>query len=334
MSSSPVLSWQPKDIAGVPNGLILFDGVCVLCSGWVRFVLERDRDGWFCFTPIQSPYGRALAERLGIDADNPQTNAVVVRGRAHFKFDTVIAILERLPRWHWARALALMPRPLRNFIYDRVAQNRYRWFGRTESCMVATPEIAQRFLHDDPPAALPNRPSPFQALLGEDFVRLPAVIRRVHAQSHSLHTAGRAEVSTAPGLLARLLCWFAGLPPSGSDIPVAVAFHPDGPLREFWQRQFGDRHYASTMRAGDPRAPGMLVEHFGLFHLEFRLTPCGDGVAWLVESWRLLGVRLPRWTTPRIACFESADGERFLFDIDAAFPLIGHVIHYRGWLEA
>jgi hypothetical protein len=45
-------------------------------------------------------------------------------------------------------------------------------------------------------------------------------------------------------------------------------------------------------------------------------------------------VRLPAWTTPRIACLESVDGERFLFDIDVAFPLIGHVIHYRGWLEA
>ena len=184
-------------------------------------------------------------------------------------------------------SLAVLPRPLRNFIYDRVAQNRYRWFGRTESCMVPTPGVTARFVHDGPPAALPERPSPFALLLGEDFARLPAIIRRVHALSHSLRTAGRAEVSTAPGLPARLLCWFAGLPPPGSDIPVTVAFHPDGPLREFWQRQFGDRRYASTMRADDPRAPGLLVEHFGPFHLEFRLTPCGDGVAWLVESWRL-----------------------------------------------
>ena len=225
MSSSPVLSWQPKDIAGVPNGLILFDGVCVLCSGWVRFVLERDRDGWFCFTPIQSPYGRALAERLGIDADNPQTNAVVVRGRAHFKFDTVIAILERLPRWHWARALALMPRPLRNFIYDRVAQNRYRWFGRTESCMVPTPEIAQRFLHDDPPAALP-RPAvavPGSARRGFRSLarRHPSRARAVAFVAHrgprrSLHRTGPA---CALAMLVRRIAAIGPRYPRGGSLP-------------------------------------------------------------------------------------------------------------------
>ena len=72
----------------MPDGLVLFDGVCVLCSGWVRFLLERDSDAIFRFTPIQSPYGRALAQRLGIDPETPQTNAVIIGGRAYFKADT------------------------------------------------------------------------------------------------------------------------------------------------------------------------------------------------------------------------------------------------------
>ena len=152
MSARMTSSWTPQDIDGVPDGLVLFDGVCVLCSGWVQFLLKRDTDGYFHFTPIQSPYGRSLAQRLGIDAETPETNALIVGGCAYFKLDTVMAALQRFPRWRWVRALAVLPRPMRNWCYDRIARNRYQLFGRTETCMVPTPEISRRFLFDDPRA--------------------------------------------------------------------------------------------------------------------------------------------------------------------------------------
>ena len=332
-------SWRPKDAPGVPNGLILFDGVCVLCSRSVQFVLERDCDRWFRFTPIQSPFGRALAERLGISPEMPETNAVILRGRAYFKADSAIDVLQRLPRRSWARVLSLAPRSLRNFIYDCVAQRRYRLFGRTDRCMVPTPDINARFVFDDAgdTPAFADRPSPFQVLLGGDFARLPAVVRRVHALSHSLKTTGRAKVSVAAGVLPRLVCRIAGLPSPGQDVSVEVEFHPDGPLREYWERRFRGRRYASTMQIGDQRAPGLLVEQFGPFALEFRLDPREEGsvvsLGWSLTGCRLLGVRLPQWVCPQIECIESASGERFLFDIDVAFPLIGRVIHYGGWLS-
>lgn len=326
---------SPREVAGVPNGLILFDGVCVLCSRSARFVLARDSNAWFCFTPMQSTYGRALARRLGIDPENPETSAVIVYGRAHFKSDMVIAVLQRLPLWPWTRALALVPRPLRNWLYDHVAQNRYRLFGRTENCMVPTPEVTACFVHDDASAAIAvrRRPSPFEFLLGSDFTFLPAAVQRMHRQSHSLYASGRAEVSAGSGGVPRVLCWLSGLPPPGSDVPVTVAFHSDGHCRELWQRRFGDRSYVSTIRSSDAHAPGMLIEHFGLFDLYFRLTARNEGLAWSLVRWRLGGLSLPKWTTPHIECLESADGERYTFDIDVAFPLIGHIIRYKGWLE-
>src|SRR5262245_44190721 len=139
-------SWKPQAIDGVPDGVIIFDGVCVLCSGWVRFLLERDLDEIFRFTPIQSPYGRALAERLGIDAETPQTNAVILGGYTYFKSDSAIQALARVPRWGWVRVFAILPRPVRDWLYDRVAQNRYWLFGKTETCMAPTPAIMRRFV--------------------------------------------------------------------------------------------------------------------------------------------------------------------------------------------
>jgi len=306
----------------------------------VRFVLEHDRDRWFRFTPIQSTLGRALAERLGISLETPETNAVIVRGRAHFKADSAIEVLQRLPRRSWARVFLLVPQTFRNFVYDCVAQRRYLLFGRTDSCMVPTPDISARFVFDDAgeTPAFAGRLSPFQVLLGAEFARLPAAVRRVHALNGSLKTTGRAKVSVAEGVLPWLVCRLAGLPSPGQDVPVNVEFHPDGPLREYWERRFGERRYASTMHIGNQRAPGLLVERFGPFALEFHLELRGEGspasLCWSLTGCRLFGVRLPQRARPRIECVERADGEYFLFDIDVAFPVIGHVIHYSGWLSA
>src|ERR1700734_1922035 len=99
--NAEVRDWQPRPIEDVANGLVLFDGVCVLCSGWVRFIIEHDPAAQFRFAAIQGAYGAGLAARLGIDASNPDTNAVIIGGRAYLKSDAAIAILSRLPGWGW-----------------------------------------------------------------------------------------------------------------------------------------------------------------------------------------------------------------------------------------
>jgi predicted DCC family thiol-disulfide oxidoreductase YuxK len=141
-------SWRPQTIDGVPDRVILFDGVCVLCSGGARFVIARDPNATFRFVAVQEPYGRALAQRLGIDTAFPETNAAILAGRAYFKSDAAIEILSRLPLWWWVRVLRIVPRMLRDAVYDLVARNRYRMFGRTETCLLPTPELARHFLRD------------------------------------------------------------------------------------------------------------------------------------------------------------------------------------------
>jgi len=140
--------WKPRATDARPDGTVLFDGVCVLCSWWVRFVIERDPQAQFLFLPIQSPQGRALATSLGIDPGVPETNAVVIGGYAYYKSDAAIRILERLPALSWTRRFAIVPRPLRDWIYDRVARNRYDVFGKSESCLLMTPELARHFVID------------------------------------------------------------------------------------------------------------------------------------------------------------------------------------------
>jgi hypothetical protein len=174
--------------------------------------------------------------------------------------------------------------------------------------------------------------SPFEAILGADFVQLPAPVRRLHGLSQDLVAAGLAEIDVAPAPVTRLLCRLAGLPKAGREVPVSVSFRFDERGGEYWERRFARRRYAGGMRAGKGADAGLLVERFGTFDLLHRLTASRDALAWRAMGWRLFGIPLPRWTLPRIDCLESAEGEHFRFDIDVGFPLIGPVIHYRGLL--
>ena len=139
------------DLSDVPDGTVLYDGVCVLCSRWFRFVATRDQQARFRFTPIQGDYGRKLAIRLGIDPDAPQTNAAIIDGMAYVRSDAGLRILRELPGWSWTSVLLRVPRAPRDWLYDRVARNRYRLFGRTETCMIPDAELSRHLLAEQGP---------------------------------------------------------------------------------------------------------------------------------------------------------------------------------------
>jgi predicted DCC family thiol-disulfide oxidoreductase YuxK len=126
------------------DGLILYDGVCVLCSGWTRFVLRRDCNRLFRFTPIQSDYGSALARALGIDPADPDTNAVIWKGVAFRRSDAALRVLSLLPGLGWVGMLHMVPRLLRDMIYRLVARTRYRVWGRHAICDLGGETYADR----------------------------------------------------------------------------------------------------------------------------------------------------------------------------------------------
>jgi predicted DCC family thiol-disulfide oxidoreductase YuxK len=128
------------------QGLILYDGVCVLCSRWFRFVARRDTERRFLFTPIQSDYGRALALKLGIDPDNPDTNAVLLDDRVYLRSDSALSVLCVLPNWRWTRVLRYAPKPLRDRLYTLIARNRYRLFGTLPACDLGDARFSDRVI--------------------------------------------------------------------------------------------------------------------------------------------------------------------------------------------
>ena len=128
------------------DNIILYDGVCVFCSRWIRFVATRDTARRFRFTAIQSDYGRRLAQAFGIDPHDPDTNAVVYGGAVFFKSDAALTVLGTLPGWGWVRVFRKLPKPLRDAVYSLVAKNRYRIFGKYAACFLPDAEMRARVL--------------------------------------------------------------------------------------------------------------------------------------------------------------------------------------------
>lgn len=127
--------------------IIVFDGHCALCSGWARFVIRRDPLGQFRLLPAQAPLGRALYAHYGLDTEDFETNILLDGGRAWFKLEGSIRMAERLgPPWSAAAVLRVLPERWQGALYDVVARNRLRLFGRLDVCHRPDPADAGRFL--------------------------------------------------------------------------------------------------------------------------------------------------------------------------------------------
>ncbi|MCU1382246.1 MAG: thiol-disulfide oxidoreductase [Acidobacteria bacterium] len=127
--------------------VILFDGVCNLCNGFVQFVIARDPDACFQFGALQSAGARAVLGRHDAPDPIPDTILLVADGTVYTGSSAVLRIARRLTfPWPLAFAFVVVPRPVRDWVYRIVARHRYRWFGRRDHCMVPTAGIRARFL--------------------------------------------------------------------------------------------------------------------------------------------------------------------------------------------
>ena len=146
--------------------VILFDGHCVLCSRWARFVLRHDRHRRFRFLTAQSPLGHELYVHYGLDPVHYQTNILLEAGHAWLRAEGSLRMFEGLGfPWSLVRVLRLLPARLRDALYDRIARNRLRLFGRRATCYLAEPGYEDRFLKECTAAEGPSAPQSETATL-------------------------------------------------------------------------------------------------------------------------------------------------------------------------
>lgn len=131
---------------GPDERLLVFDGICRLCSGWARFVLRYDHESKITLTTVQSETGQAILTQLGLDTISPESIVFIENGTAYFESDAIFRIIGQLSSgWHILLVFRVIPLPVRDWVYLKIARNRYRLFGKREICFIPTPENAARF---------------------------------------------------------------------------------------------------------------------------------------------------------------------------------------------
>jgi len=127
--------------------ILLFDGVCNLCNGLVKFIIRHDPEGKIKFAPLQSEYATSFL-RDTYHTVNPDSVVYVSGDRYYLRSAAILQLLKDMGRgWKLLYGFTIIPRFMRDFIYDLIARSRYRIFGKRESCMIPSPEIRQRFIN-------------------------------------------------------------------------------------------------------------------------------------------------------------------------------------------
>lgn len=126
--------------------IILFDGICNLCNGFVQFVIKRDKKALFRFGSLQSKAAQKILADKNLPLKNFKTIVLVEGVGVFVQSEAVLKILGRLKGWKWVSVFKYVPRFIRDFVYGLISRYRYHIFGKKESCMIPTPELKGRFI--------------------------------------------------------------------------------------------------------------------------------------------------------------------------------------------
>lgn len=129
------------------NPIILFDGVCNLCNSSVQFVIRKDKKKQFRFASLQSDAGEKLLSVYHLNRNGYDSFVLIDKGNAYVRSTAALKVAQKLSgAWKLLYIFIIVPAFIRNAIYNLIAQNRYKWFGKKDSCMIPSPELHSRFL--------------------------------------------------------------------------------------------------------------------------------------------------------------------------------------------
>lgn len=127
--------------------VIFFDGVCNLCNNSINFIIDRDKNKTFRYAPLQSDYAREILGPEGIDTDKLESILLYDGGKIYTKSSAALQIAKHLSGfWSALSVFLILPKFFRDIFYDILARNRYKWFGKKETCRLPTPELKSLFL--------------------------------------------------------------------------------------------------------------------------------------------------------------------------------------------
>jgi predicted DCC family thiol-disulfide oxidoreductase YuxK len=129
------------------DAIILFDGVCNLCNASVQFVIQKDKANYFKFASLQSAFGQKVLAENNLSGENFDSFLLLEKGQLHQHSTAAFKVARKLVfPWNLMHAFIIVPPFIRNFVYNFIAKNRYKWFGKKDECMLPAPHLKEKFL--------------------------------------------------------------------------------------------------------------------------------------------------------------------------------------------
>ncbi|MES2624450.1 MAG: DUF4166 domain-containing protein [Pseudomonadota bacterium] len=172
----------------------------------------------------------------------------------------------------------------------------------------------------------------YQRLLGDAWHKLPVQIREMHTLNGSKIVSGLADIERGTGFLAQRVANLFGFPAAGKEVPLSVNFS-ERRGQEHWLRYFGRRKMKSIQYEGKGNSRWLLNERFGLVTFGIALVVEGNKLKLVIRRWSVLGLPLPLILAPRTRTFEYVANDCFNFDVEVSHPLLGLIVHYKGFLK-
>lgn len=172
----------------------------------------------------------------------------------------------------------------------------------------------------------------YEELLGSSWDSLPDELKSVHSVRDMKSFSGRAVVERGTNPLSRLVCFIMNMPEAGEDIPVSFTISIKNG-QERWVKTFNGKSFSSVQRAGKNSCKGLLVERVGPLFFAIELQYENGLLKLLLRRWMFLGIPLPMFLAIKTHSYEHAQAGRFYFNADISHPLMGKIVHYKGWLN-
>ena len=127
--------------------IVLFDGICNYCNAMINFIIKQDKKNKYLFATLQSGAGQKILKQWNLPGDSFESFLILDNGKLYSKSTAALRLYNQLPwYWKWTQLFWIFPKFIRDAVYNIIAKNRYKWFGRKEECMVPTSELKERFL--------------------------------------------------------------------------------------------------------------------------------------------------------------------------------------------
>lgn len=315
--------------------IMIFDSICPLCSANARFVIRNDKTKRIHATSTQSELGQILCRRNDIDPTNPTTFVFIDDDDNVFtKSDAALQIAKYLkPPFNILRTLAIIPKRTRDRIYDIVATNRYKIFGKRKTCSIPDKSIRARFIETQSDLAkIENQQTIFETIAGNNYEKLPALLKKLHDGNNTQTWKGTISVERSSNIIGYAIGTLIGLPERMHKQPFDMTFHKENNGQSAWTRKFHNKTMKSLTEVKNDGQDNLMLDTIWPFSIGLKVTVSDNKIDYSYKKSYLFGIEVPTTIKPDITSSEECHGDHITFNVLISIPVIGPISRYYGLL--